>query len=133
MAKALEDNLSQVPLNDVLRAEEGVAEGAAILANEKSPPNLTEKEEFKYPAVGLKLAGDKMHHFVREWVSLPFEYSKNCTTHKDNMERLTFTLVQGESLVASENQSLGRVKIPVQPEPEGQQTVTMNMRIDVGG
>ena len=49
------------------------------------------------------------------------------------MNKLTFEIVQGESAVASENQSLGRVKVRVQPEPKGQQRVLMNILIDVGG
>ena len=49
------------------------------------------------------------------------------------MTKFSFEIVQGESAVASENQSLGRVKVRVQPEPKGQQRVLMNIRIDTGG
>ena len=72
LGKVLNDNLAQVPLNNVLRAEEGVAEGAAILAFEQSRSYITVRKE--YLAVGLKVAGDKVHHIVKEVVSLPFEY-----------------------------------------------------------
>ena len=74
-----------------------------------------------------------MHHIVKGVVSLPFDTTLPYKTHKDNMTKLSFEIVQGESAVASENQSLGRVKVRVQPEPKGQQRVLMNIRVDTGG
>ena len=118
MREVLNENLAHVPLNDVLRAEEGVAEGAAILAYELS---------HKYLAIGLKVAEDKVHYIVREVVSLPFEYSHEFFTIRDNQKRLIFEIVQGE------NQSIDRTKIPVQPELAGQQSVKMTIRVDLEG
>ena len=63
--------MDQIQPNDALKAEECVAEGAAILAAEKSLSYVTGRK--KYLAVGMKLAGDTVHQIVKEVVSLPFE------------------------------------------------------------
>ena len=130
VVKNLKNQFEKAP-NDVLRAEEGVAEGAAILADQVSrgpPPRPS-----RYFCIGLRLAKDNVHPIVKQEVTLPFETSMPFKTHKDNMDKLSFDLVQGESKKASENQSLGKIKIDVPAAPKGEQRVKMNIHIDEEG
>ena len=145
VVKNLKEKFDKAP-NDVLRAEEGVAEGAAILADQvsrtyvsrgspprPSPPSPSPPRPSRYFCIGLRLAKDKVHPIVKQEVTLPYETSMPFMTHKDNMNTLSFDLVQGESEKASENQSLGKIKIDVPPAPKGQQKVKMTIRIDEEG
>ena len=84
--------------------------------------------------VGLRAAGDKYVPLISKSRPLPAVGKKTFSTTQDQQKNFDLEILQGESMVASENRPLANVSIsPIRSAPKGEVILDIEITMDVTG
>ena len=82
-------------------------------------------------SIGVQTAGNTMDRVLPRLASIPYEQTRQYKTTKENMQRITINVRQGESDEASKNHSLGKFAITnIPPGPAGSWIFNVTLRVD---
>jgi molecular chaperone DnaK len=84
--------------------------------------------------LGIELAGGLFSPLIPRNSAVPTSVSKSFTTNKDNQANVRVHVLQGERKIASENHSLGVMKLTgIEPAPAGIPAIAVTFTIDADG
>ena len=119
--------------------DEAVAIGAAIqaaISNNIDEPGLEKLVLLDVTplSLGLELSSGKMDVLIKKNSTIPCENTQKYKTTKDNQNKISVKVYQGERLLAKENKFLGKCDITnIPPKPKGQVVVEVTFVLDING
>ncbi len=122
-------------LNKTFNPDEVVAIGAAIqggmLEGEIKSVTLLDVTNF---SLGIEIQGRRFAPLIPKNTTIPAQKSQLVSTVVDNQRTVKIHVLQGESLDARENVSLGEFELQdIQPGPRGVPRITVRFAIDANG
>ncbi|GMR32982.1 hypothetical protein PMAYCL1PPCAC_03184, partial [Pristionchus mayeri] len=151
----LAERFPRTRIRDDIEPELAVAKGAAILAHslaaktsaygscssslgtaENSPEESISSVTLIDVAplhLGLRLDGDICKVLIPRNARLPFSAYTLCTNVADYKKALTIEILEGDSLQASQNNTLAKVEIECSPKPMNKNLIKVVLSIDVSG
>jgi len=123
------------PLNKSFNPDEVVAVGAAVqagmLGGTVTDVTLLDVTNF---SLGIETTGKKYAKLIPKGATVPVVRSQMVSTVTDNQKTVRIHVLQGESLLAADNISLGDFELTgVQPAPRGMPRIEVAFTIDTDG
>jgi len=120
-----------------INPDEAVAHGAAIHGASFSSQDLRQEislVDVTPLSLGIQTAGGFMTVVIPRNTALPSENTVVFSTHKDNQERATVKVFQGERAMAKNNHHVGSFEIRgIEPSPRGTPQIAVTFKIDANG
>jgi L1 cell adhesion molecule like protein len=119
--------------------DEAVAIGAAIqgaITNNVDEPGLEKLILLDVTplSLGLELSSGKMDILIKKNTTIPCENTQKYKTTKDNQNKISVKVYQGERVLAKENKYLGKCDITnIPPLPKGKVIVEVTFSLDING
>ncbi len=123
------------PLNKGFNPDEVVAVGAAIQAGilEGDVKSVTLLDVTNF-TLGMEVRGGKFAPLINKNTTIPTQKTTMVTTAVDNQRTVRIHVLQGESLNARDNVSLGDFELRnIQPAPKGEARIEVKFAIDANG
>jgi len=84
-------------------------------------------------SLGIETMGGVFTRLIDRNVTIPVSVKENFTTAVDNQTSVDVHVLQGERELASDNRSLARFSIPIEPQPAGVPRLDMTFLVDANG
>ena len=116
-------------------SDTGVAEGAAILAATLQGRRKDVLLLDVCPSsLGIETTGGKVTAIVPRNTTIPTKHMEIFSTTQDNQTSVTVRVLQGESAVADENETVGILQLSqIPPAPAGRENIEVTFEIDSDG
>lgn len=128
--RAVENFFGKKPRKNAINPEEVVAIGAATQAavlDNRARYNLDDKTTFSF---GIKAATGSFARVIPKGSSYPTEKTVLVTTHLDEQDTCTVTVMEGEDYRADRNRQVSRMHIPVEVGAAGEATIEVTFTLD---
>ncbi len=84
-------------------------------------------------SLGIETMGGVFTRLIDRNVTIPVSVKENFTTAADNQTSVDVHVLQGERELASDNRSLARFSIPIEPQPAGVPRLDLTFLVDANG
>jgi len=84
-------------------------------------------------SLGIETMGGVFSRVIDRNVTIPVSHQENFTTAVDNQTAVDIHVLQGERELATDNRSLARFSIPIDPQPAGVPRLEVTFLVDANG